>query len=248
MPSDDVPFVIRQAPPLAVGFDPSPMRTAEALESAEAATRQLTDYLTALVAERRKEPGADLLSGLIAAEQEGDNLSHDELVATAMLLLIAGHETTANLIGNGLLALLRHPGELARFRAEPDLDRPAVEELLRYDGPVQMVERTSLEDVEVGGVTVPRGRVVVLCVGAANRDPAVFRDPKRLHLARDPNPHLAFSAGHHFCLGASLARVEARIALSELVRRFPNLRATDKARWRPSFTIRGLRELQLSLS
>jgi cytochrome P450 len=224
------------------------MRTESALATANEATRQLTDYLTRLIAERRKEPGPDLLSRLIAAEEEGDKLSHDELVATALLLLIAGHETTANLIGNGLLALLRHPDELARFRAEPDLDRTAIEELLRYDGPVQMVERTTLEDVDIDGVTIPRGRVVVLCVSGANRDPAVFRHPNRLDLARDPNPHLAFSAGHHFCLGASLARVEARIALGQLIRRFPDLRATHKPRWRPSFTIRGLRELPVALA
>jgi cytochrome P450 len=249
VPEDDVPFVISQAPALAVGFDPSPMRTAEVLVAADEATRQLTDYLKQLIVQRRKEPGTDLLSRLIAAEEEGDRLSHDELVATVLLLLIAGHETTANLIGNGLLALLRHPGQLERFRADPDLDRSAVEELLRYDGPVQMVERIALEDVELGGVTIPRGRIVVLCLGAANRDPGVFREPERLDLARDPNHHVAFSGGHHFCLGASLARVEARIALGQLVRRFPELHAaTDRLRWRPSFTIRGLQELPLALA
>lgn len=188
-----------------------------------------------------------ILSGLITAEQDGDRLGHDELVAMALLLLIAGHETTANLIGNGLLALLSNPGQWRRFGEDDTLDRSTVEELLRFDGPIQMVERIALADVDVGMAHIPKGRIAVLCIAAANRDPAVFAQPDVLDIGRDPNPHLGFGGGAHFCLGALLARLEARIALRALAERLPGLSiATRTPKWRPSFTIRGLRELPLS--
>jgi cytochrome P450 len=159
---------------------------------------------------------------------------------------MAGHETTANLIGNGLAALLAHPDDLVRLRADPELDRSAVDELMRRNGPIQMAERITLDDVEIAGRVIPKGRIVVLCLAAANRDPAVFADPDALELGRNPNPHVGFGAGAHFCVGAPLARIEARIALRGLLDRFPDLRTTGRMRWRPSFTIRGLQRLDLT--
>jgi cytochrome P450 len=218
--------------------------------AANHATTALIDYLDGLIAERKRVPTDDMLSALIAAEESGQSLSHDELVSTFLLLLIAGHETTANLIGNGTLALLRHPDQLARLRAgDPELDRSAVEELMRFDGPIQMVERITLEPVVIGGREIPAGRIVVCLTAAANRDPAAFADPHRLDLDRTPNAHVGFGGGAHFCLGAALARLEGRIAIGTLARRFPHMRLLDpKPEWRPSFTIRGLRRLPLTLT
>jgi len=251
VPKDDEEFIVAQAPALGTGLDPAPMRTPATVAAANDATNALVDYLDGLIAERKRAPTDDMLSALIAAEESGESLSHDELVSTFLLLLIAGHETTANLIGNGTLALLRHPDQLARLRAEesPDLDRSAVEELMRFDGPIQMVERVTLEPVVIGGREIPARRIVIGLTAAANRDPTVFTDPHRLDLGRSPNPHVGFGGGAHFCLGAALARLEGRIAIGALARRFPRLSLLDpKPDWRPSFTIRGLRQLPLALS
>ncbi|MCU1448110.1 MAG: cytochrome [Acidimicrobiales bacterium] len=248
VPRADVDLFVSRAPALGVGLDPAPMRTPDVVRAADVATRELLVYLDGLIADRQAHPGDDLLSALIHAEEAGDRLSHRELMATVLLLLIAGHETTANLIGNGILALLRHPAELQRLREDEALDRSAVDELLRYDGPIQMTQRISLEPVPIGNDQIPSGRYVILCVAAANRDPAVFADPNRLDLARDPNPHVAFGGGAHFCIGAALARLEGRMAIGALVRRFPRLRLrTERPQWRPSFTVRGLTKLHLSL-
>jgi cytochrome P450 len=204
----------------------------------------MSDYFRGLVAERRASPRGDLLSALIAAEEAGDKLSEDELLATCILLLIAGHETTVNLIGNGTLALLRHPGELRRLRESPGLIASAVEELLRYDGPVQRTARIPSTDVTIGGRTIGKGEMVMPFIGAADRDPAQFRDPDRLDLARTDNRHIAFGWGIHFCLGAPLARVEGQIAIDTLVRRFPKLElVTDEPEYRQSLTLRGLKTL-----
>jgi cytochrome P450 len=163
-----------------------------------------------------------------------------------VLLLMAGHETTANLLGNGLLALLRHPDQWDRLKRDPSLDATAVDELMRFDGPIQMAERITLQDCHVGGTDVPKGRIVVLCLAAANRDPEVYADPHRLDVGRDPNPHVGFGGGAHFCLGASLARMEARIALRAIADRLPQVALAERSvAWRPSFTIRGLRRLPL---
>jgi cytochrome P450 len=251
VPKDDERFIVSQAPALGTGLDPAPMRTPQSVAAANDATNALVDYLGGLIAERKRAPKDDMLSALIAAEESGESLSHDELVSTILLLLVAGHETTANLIGNGTLALLRHPDQLARLRAgdDPELDRSAVEELMRFDGPIQMVERITLEPVTIGGLEIPPGRIVVCLTAAANRDPAVFANPDRLDLGRTPNPHVGFGGGPHFCLGAALARLEARIALGVLARSFPRLAPLDpKPSWRPSFTIRGLRELPVALA
>jgi cytochrome P450 len=249
VPPGDEKVLLDNAPALAVGLDPDPMRSPEAVAAADRATEALISYLEDLIGRRRRQPGDDLLSGLLASEEKGERLSEDDLVAIILLLLIAGHETTANLIGNGLAALVRDPEALATLREDVEADRPAVEELLRYDGPTQMAERITLQPVEVGGRTIPAGRVVVLAVGAANHDPQAFEDPERLNLLRSPNPHLGFGGGAHFCIGAPLARLEARIAIPALVRRLPNLHLMSKrAEWRPSFTIRGLRALPLGWS
>lgn len=246
VPTGGQDVIVRNAPALATGLDPNPMRTPDAITAANDAVLALREFLDGLIAERRRNLGDDLLSALIEAEDGGDRLDHEELIATLILLLIAGHETTANLIGNGLLALTRHPAELERFRAEAGSDREAVEELLRYDGPIQMTQRITLDEVEIDGARIPARRIVVLCVGSANRDPTVFPDPDRLDLARKPTQHVAFGGGSHFCIGAPLARAEARIALRALVERLGEFEVVDsRPAWRPSFTVRGLHHLHL---
>jgi cytochrome P450 len=232
---------------LAGGLDSLGRNDPQVIAAGNAAAAGLTDYFRGLVAERRRAPGEDLLSGLVAAREQGDRLSADELLATCVLLFFAGHETTVNLIGNGTLALLRHPDQLARLRADPELGPRAVEELLRYDGPVQRIGRTLLADAEVGGRALPAGTTVLALVGAANRDPAAFDDPERLDVARADNRHLAFSAGAHYCVGAPLARLEAQLAITTLLRRLPGLRLeTEAPSWRPMAVLRGLRSLPVS--
>jgi len=183
-------------------------------------------------------------TALIAAEEPGDRLNEEELVATAVLLLGAGHETTMNLIGNGTLALLRNPDQLTRLQTEPSLVPSAVEEFLRYDGSVQMTARTPVVDVAIDGKTIPKGQQAIILLGAANRDPEVFPEPDRLDITRKDNKHIVFSYGIHHCLGAPLARVEAQVAFSTLLRRMPKLQlATDNLEWRETVTLRGLKSL-----
>src|SRR5215468_1154406 len=202
---------------------------------------ELSDYFRRLIAERRKAPRADLLSGLIAAEEAGDKLNEEELLATCILLLVAGHETTVNLIGNGTLALLRNPDQRERLRSQPGLIGSAVEELLRYDGPVQRTARIPSEDIVINGRTIAKGEMVMPFIGAADRDPVQFPDPDYLDIGRTDNRHIAFGWGIHFCLGAPLARLEGQIAIGTLVHRLPKLAlATDKPEHRQSLTLRGL--------
>jgi len=208
----------------------------------------LLDYLRAVVAEHRTEPRDDLMSALIAAEERGDTLSENELLTMCNLLLVAGHETTVNLLGSGVLTLLRHPDQLDRLRAQPGLARPAVEELLRYTSPVQWTGRVPLREIELSGCTLLPGQSVVGILGAANRDPAVFAEPDGLDLGRDPNPHVAFGRGIHFCLGAPLARLEAQVALPMLFQRFPSLRLAGEPEPRPTLVLRGLSRLPVALS
>ena len=211
------------------------------------ARQSLGNYFRELIAVRRKSPRQDLLSGLIAAEEAGDTLTEEELLATCVLLLIAGHETTVNLIGNGTLALLRHPDQLGRLRDDPGLIVTAVEELLRFDGPVQRTARIPSEDVTIGGHTIKQGEMVMPFIGAADRDPAQFPDPDRLDLGRAENRHIAFGWGIHFCLGAPLARVEGQIAINTLLKRLPRLAlATDQPEYRQSLTLRGLASLPVT--
>jgi cytochrome P450 len=204
-------------------------------------------YLRRLIADRRGHLGNDLLSALVTAEQAGDRLDEDEMVATCVLLLLAGHETTQNLIGNGVHALLRHPAQLERLRSQPTLMKSAVEELLRYDSPVQCVPRLVREDLSIGGVALPRGTRVWMLIGAAHRDHDAYPDADALDIARDRS-HLAFGAGIHFCLGALLARTEAQLALRALLDRAPNLRLVQGAdpQVRPLVTLRGLQSLMLA--
>jgi cytochrome P450 len=209
-----------------------------------AARHAIGDYFRELIAQRRASPRGDLLSALIAAEEAGDKLNEEELLATCTLILIAGHETTVNLIGNGVLALLRNPTELSRLRATPGLITSAVEELLRYDGPVQRTARVASDDVTIGGRTIRKGEMVMPFIGAADRDPAHFPEPDRLDLSRADNRHIAFGWGIHFCLGAPLARVEGQIAIDTLVRRWPGLAlVSETVEYRQSLTLRGLKAL-----
>ncbi len=208
------------------------------------AIKELNAYFADIIEQRRRQPQDDLLSALILAEEEGDTLTVEEIYATCELLLIAGHETTTNLIGNGMLALLRNPEQLTLLRNAPDLIPNAIEELLRYDSPVQITSRYALEDCELDGQAIKKGQQLVLLLGAANRDPAVYEQPGRLDITRQYSKHLSFSIGIHFCLGAALARLEGQIAVSALLRRFPGLRlASDSVQWRDSATLRGLTAL-----
>lgn len=221
-----------------------PIVTPEIIQAADKATEDLIAYFATLVAERRDSPQNDLLSGLIAAEEEGDKLDETELLATAILLFAAGHETTMNLIGNGMLALFRNPDQMAKLKADPSLIKTAVEEFLRYDGSVQITARVALEDIEVGGKTIRKNQQALLLLGAANHDPAHFSDPDRLDITRQENPHLTFGHGIHHCLGAPLARVEAQIAINSVLRRMPDIQlATDQLEWRNMLTLRGLKAL-----
>jgi cytochrome P450 PksS len=208
-------------------------------------------YIRRLIEVRRAAPRDDLVSALIKAEEAGDRLSGDELVAMVFLLLVAGHETTVNLIGNGTLALLEHPEQLARLRAEPGLIRSAVEELLRFTCPVETsTRRFAREDATIAGVTIRRGDVVLAVIASANRDDRQFPDPDKLDLAREPNRHLAFGLGPHYCLGAPLARLEGQIAIRTLLRRARGLRldvAPDRVRWRGGLVVRGLESLPVAV-
>lgn len=224
-------------------------RTAQVEDDAERAAAEFVGYLRALAAERRREPGEDLLSHLVAVrDSDGDRLTEDELVTTCILLLDAGHEATVNVSGNGLLALLQHPAQLVRLREDPALLPTAVEELMRFDSPLQLFERTATADVELGGVTVARGQKVAALLGSANRDPAVFTAPDALDVGRSDNPHLTFGAGVHFCIGAPLARVELQATFGALLRRTSRLELAGPVRRRPEFVIRGVRELPVVLS
>lgn len=209
-------------------------------------------YIRKLVRLRRKEPQDDLVSALVAAEQAGDKLSEDEVVAMIFLLLIAGHETTINLIGNGTLSLLENPAELEKLRAQPALMPSAVEELARYEGPLELANaRWALCDVTISGVTIPKGEPALLSLVSANRDPQQFVSPETLDLGRAANRHVAFGQGIHYCLGAVLARMETQIAFTTLLRRFPEMRLAvprTQLRWRRSLVLRGLKSLPLTVA
>jgi cytochrome P450 PksS len=207
-------------------------------------------YLRKLFEQRRADPRADLITALVQAEEAGDKLSEDELLAMVFLLLIAGHETTVNLLAGGTLALLEHPDQMERLRRDPSLIKPAVEELLRYTSPVELAtERFAREDLTIAGTTIPRGEQVLAVIASANRDERQFADPDTLDLTREPNRHLAFGQGEHYCLGAPLARLEGQIALNTLLQRLPNLRravAPGSLRWRRGLFLRGLEHLPLT--
>lgn len=229
-----------------------PTATEATLDATEVAAGLMRDYLAEVIAARRRDLGDDVLSGLIAAEEQGDRLSAEELLSFVVLLYVAGHETTVNLIGNGLLALLRNPGELVRWRDDPSLDTHAIDEVLRYDGPVQHTVRVAMTPTVYGdgdqAVLVEPGETVLCVLGAANHDPAVFDDPHALHLGRhNAHRHLAFSAGIHYCLGASLARLEATVALTRIIRRATRIELTAEPSFRDRLTIRGVERMELAL-
>jgi cytochrome P450 len=206
----------------------------------------LADYFHGLLRERDRRPQDDLMSLMLRAEHEGERLTRDEVVANCVLLLFAGHETTTNLLGNGLFHLLRHPAQLAVLQAEPAYLHGAVEELLRYDGPVPATVKIATEDTSWHGRTIRRGDMVMPSMASANRDPRVFPDPDTLDVRREPERHLAFAAGMHFCLGAWLARLEARIVFGTVFRRLPRLAlAPATPRWKPMLFLRGLESLPL---
>jgi unspecific monooxygenase len=227
---------------LARGLDPDFMLPPAEISRRERARDEFIAYFRALAARRRTDGGGDdLLSALVAVSDRGDVLTEAELLATCVLLLVAGHETTVSLIGNGALALLRHSDQLAWFRNHPEAAASAIEELLRYDPPVQLTARSALEDIELAGRRIERGRPVLMLLGAANRDPAVFPDPDRLDLTRKAERHLAFGLGIHYCLGAPLARLEGRLALTGLFSREVTL--TGEVSYRDNLILRGLATL-----
>jgi cytochrome P450 len=230
-------------------LDPVPMSPAE-IEQGNAVNAMTRMYFQQLFELRRRSPGDDLTTQLVQAEEDGSKLSNEELTANIILLFGAGHETTVNLIGNGLLALHRNPDQLALLKANPGLITNAIEEFLRYDSSVQMSGRVALEDIDdLGGKKIPKGESVLCLLGSANRDPAVFPDrPDQLDITRPNVRPLSFGGGIHFCLGAQLARIEAEVAIATLLRRLPHLRLDDaeNPEWRPTFVLRGLKTLPAS--
>lgn len=208
------------------------------------AVTELTAFLREQLARRRASPAGTVLDRMIDAQRTDPRFDDDELLANLILLFLAGHETTTNLLGNGLLALLDHPGQMDRLRRDPALLPPAVEEMLRYESPTNMVARIVVEPWNIGDVQVPAGDVLYCLVGAANHDPSVFDGPQRFDIGRDPNPQLAFGGGVHYCVGAPLARLEGELAFAALLRRWPKLQlAGERPRWRPMINLRGLQSL-----
>jgi len=223
-----------------MGLDSTPQEQLASLE----ANLALVNYFEALIASRKGTPGDDLITRMLQAEEQGNQLSTGEVVSSCILLLVAGHETTTNLIGSGTLALLRHPDQLNLLRQRPDLMETAIEELLRFESPVQRMMRFANEDLELGGQQVKQGQAVIPMMAAANRDPAAFTDPDRLDITRNPNPHVGLGRGIHYCLGAPLARLEAAVAFAIMLERLPNLRLTDtEPVWYRGSVIRGLKTL-----
>jgi len=226
----------------------NPNRTVEQTRVAQEAVLELKEFFRGAVAERRQQKGSDLISLLLDIEEGGEVLTEEELFAQCVMLLGAGHETTRNLIGNGMYTLLRHPEEMAALQKNPELIRSAVEELLRYESPIQFAGRVAKEEMEICGVRLRQGQAILFILGAANRDPQEFKDPDQLDLNRLPNLHLAFGAGEHFCIGNQLARLEGQIAILRMVERFPRMRlATESAEWAPNYGFRGLKALPVTL-
>jgi cytochrome P450 len=218
------------------------------LDEARRSNEELVEYVSRVIADRRKQPRDDLISRLVAAEESGQRLSEDEMLGTVALLLVAGNETTAHLISSGMLVLLQKPGESARLRSDPSLLPSAVDEMLRYTGPVHTTRRTAREDVQLGDAEISRGEVVVGVLAAANRDPEKYADPDRFDVARNPTDHMAFGDGIHFCLGAALARLEGQVAIGTLLARFPSLRLLDDPpEWGGTFAIRGVTSLRVRI-
>ncbi len=229
-------------------FRGNPNRTVDEARAAQDALVQLTEFFRKTVEERRRNKGNDLISLLIDIEEEGEVLTEEELYAQCIALLFAGHETTRNLIGNGMYTLLKNPEQTTELRAKPEIIRSAVEELLRYESPVQFTARVLKEDMEICGQEIRKGWTVQCMLGAANRDPKQFKEPDQLDLKRLNNQHLAFGAGVHACIGAQLARLEGQVAILNLVQRFPNMKLNGpRPEWAPTFGLRGLNSLSVTL-
>lgn len=224
-----------------------PMASAEAVARAEVASTRMNEYFRDLLAERRKSPTDHLIGALIQARDGSDRLTEDELIATIILLFAAGFETTTNLIGNGLITLLRNREQMALLRERPSLAHGAVEEMLRYESSVQLDARTALEPAEVAGCPVEEGQIVLTLLGGANRDPVRVPEPDRFDIERTGTQHISFAAGIHYCLGAPLARIEADIVFNRLLARFPDLDGDTAPAWRPSLTLRGLETLHVTV-
>lgn len=225
-------------------LSPSEATAAKAVRASD----EFSSYLRELIAARRKNPGDDLISGMIAAHDEDDDrLTEQELISTAVLLLNAGHEATVNSTVNGWWALFRNPEQLAALRADHSLIPTAVEELMRYDTPLQLFERWVLDEIEIDGTTIPRGAEIAMLFGSANHDPAVFTDPERLDITRADNPHISFSAGIHYCIGAPLARIELAASMGALLEKAPTLRLAAEPDRKPNFVIRGLEGLDVEV-
>jgi cytochrome P450 len=234
---------------LARGLDPDFLLPPEAVQQRLGAILSFVQYFASLIEERRRQPGDDLLTRLIQAEEQGDALTQGELLSTCILLLVAGHETTVNLISGGALVLMERPDQLARVRDDPTVVRGAVEEMLRFVCPVQLTGRVALEDMEVGGARVAAGEFSMLLLGSANRDPDAFHDPDTFDVTRTDNNHLGFGFGIHHCLGAPLARLEAQIALPALLRRAPHIeRISDELSYKENIVLRGLETLPVRVS
>ena len=246
IPEEDRPLLRPWSADMTLMFELT--RSQEDERRAVRATVEFSDYVRGVVRARRASPRADLLSQLALVGEAGDRLSEDELIATAILLLNAGHEASVNGAANAWWTLFRHPAALAALRAEPGLVPSAVEELLRYDTPAPMFERWVLEEIEICGITIPRGQELALLFASANRDGAAFANADGLVLERSPNPHLSFGAGIHYCLGAPLARLELAILFRSILERLPTLELVAEPAWKPRFVLRGLRELRVSVS
>ncbi len=247
VPEQDEPRFRAWSHDLTRSLDPSVLRTPDEDAAIAAAQVGLGAYLEELVERRRHEPADDLLSALVATEVDDDRISSQEIVDLAMLLLVAGHETTVNLIGNGVLALLRAPDQMELLRRSPQLVAPAVDELLRFDSPVQLSQRVATTDLELAGRHVRAGDEIVLMLGAANRDPEAFTGPNRLDVTRDARRHVSFGGGIHHCLGAALARLEGEVALAALLERYPRIELAARPVRRPTLTLRGLESLSVAV-
>jgi cytochrome P450 len=250
VPLEDEPQFSHASGLLAQALDPFVTFTGSASDGLQErldAGTWLREYLHGLIERRRSQPGDDLMSGLVEVEESGDQLTAQEIVSTCLLLLVAGHETTVNLIGNAILALLREPSQWAALGADAARVSAVIEETLRYDPPVQMVGRIALDDMTIGEIEVPEGDVMMLLLAAAHRDPAEFDRPDTFDPDRGALRHLGFGRGLHYCLGAPLARLEAGIALSEVTARFPRARLDSAPQYKANVTLRGLSELTVAV-
>lgn len=241
VPSQDMDKFKRWSNDISLTIEPS-LRD-DQMRRVERASEELYEYFESIIEERRRQPQEDMITALLNAEDEGDRLTHEELLGTLMLLLVAGNETTRNLIGNGMRALLKNPEQLQRLRDNPELLDSAINELLRYDSPVQLDGRLVHNDVEIAGQRISAGQRVLCAIGAANRDPAVFTEPDKLDIGRSEKSHISFGRGIHHCLGAPLALLEARAAFSALLDRFSTIRLVSEPEYREQIVLRGVEEL-----